>query len=436
MKKQVISTTCKCFINLILAIAIGFILMVLVYMLPIDRIKFNVLHSANMYKFEQVGQSFAGPDYEFSVLDNYTDGLMLLTAMDDNDVPFFDKVLLNYRMGYKGEAPNGTIVLASQNAAGTVYELEYPRYWHGYLIWMKPLLMFFDASDLRVINMFIQFILVFWLLYLMQKRIGTRCSAAFMVTWLILNPLAEACSFQYSAIFYIMLISSIIVLRHGKYFEDKQIWPIFFLNIGIAVGYFDLLTYPVASFGIPLILYVMLYPNQWNAIGKSIKRIIGCGISWIVGYAGMWAGKWIITQALTSFDAVKDALVEVLFRTTDDTAVEGEVTALRAITSNITIMFKWPFVFLFAGILAFVIIGVLRGKWHIKVDRMAAIVLVIIALLPLCWYAVLKQHSIIHYRYTYRDLSVSVFAVLLMLFTSVSDNNRAGVINSHKGIIY
>ena len=408
----------RCFVNLIIAIIAGFALLSLVYMLPADRIKFNVLHSADMYKFEQVSQALEGPDYDFSALDNYTDGLMLLTAMDDNDVPFLDKVLLNYRTEYRGEAPNGTIVLASQNAEGETIELSYPRYWHGYLIWMKPLLMFFDASDLRVINMFLQFVLVFWLLCLIQKRIGAKYSFAFLVTWLILNPLAEACSFQYSAVFYIMLIASVIALRHGDYIENKGMWPIFFLNIGIAIGYFDLLTYPVASFGIPLIICVLMYPDKWETIGRSIKKIIGYGISWLIGYAGMWAGKWIITQAFTDFDAIKDALVEVLFRTSDDTAVEGEVTAIRAIMSNVSIMLKWPFVFLFVGILVLVIVGVMRGKWHLQLNTVRSFVLVIIAILPLCWYCALQQHSILHCRYTYRDLSVSVLAVFALLFGS------------------
>lgn len=40
--------------------------------------------------------------------------------------------------------------------------------------------------------------------------------------------------------------------------------------------------------------------------------------------------------------------------------------------------------------------------------------LAVIATMPIAWYCIVRNHSYVHYWYTFRDLSVSVFAVSMM----------------------
>lgn len=46
------------------------------------------------------------------------------------------------------------------------YEMTYPRYWHGYLVVLKPLLLFFNVSEIRLLNLLVQTALFFWMLWL------------------------------------------------------------------------------------------------------------------------------------------------------------------------------------------------------------------------------------------------------------------------------
>lgn len=169
-------------VNILICVFVGFALILLVYMIPTEHIRDNVLHSAEMYQYEQVGFTIQGPQFEFSTVDNYTDGLMLLTAMQNNSTgSLLINALYNYRIGYHDEAPNGSIVIESQNNPDNIqkFNISYARYWHGYLIWMKPLLLKFDAQGIRVLGMFSQFILAFFLLYLVVAKLGLRYGVAF-----------------------------------------------------------------------------------------------------------------------------------------------------------------------------------------------------------------------------------------------------------------
>lgn len=48
--------------------------------------------------------------------------------------------------------------------------VDYTRYWHGYLVWLKPLLLLMDYADLRMLNMMLQLLLLLTVIkYFLQK---------------------------------------------------------------------------------------------------------------------------------------------------------------------------------------------------------------------------------------------------------------------------
>ena len=72
----------------------------------------------------------------------------------------------NSRVIYENMDP--VEMLTSYLEGNTSYdEWEYPRYWHGYLAVIKPILLLFDYSDIRVFNMIIQGVLLIYIVTLM-----------------------------------------------------------------------------------------------------------------------------------------------------------------------------------------------------------------------------------------------------------------------------
>ena len=54
--------------------------------------------------------------------------------------------------------------------------VDYARYWHGYLLFLKPLLLFFSLSDIRMMNAALQLILAAGVLLLAFRKRGLRRS--------------------------------------------------------------------------------------------------------------------------------------------------------------------------------------------------------------------------------------------------------------------
>ena len=70
------------------------------------------------------------------------------------------------------------------------------------------------------------------------------------------------------------------------------------MQIGIVVSYFDFLTYPLVTLGVPLCLLLILQADKITYLQK-IKNIISLSIAWVIGYLGMWAMKWMIGSIAT-----------------------------------------------------------------------------------------------------------------------------------------
>lgn len=81
---------------------------------------------------------------------------------------------------------------------------------------------------------------------------------------------------------------------------------IFFVVVGAMTSYLDLLTFPLISLGIPLVLWLTL--NDSQSIWKNICRIFLLSLSWAIGYVGMWVLKWGIGSIIIGENVVQNAL--------------------------------------------------------------------------------------------------------------------------------
>lgn len=48
---------------------------------------------------------------------------------------------------------------------------QYPRYWHGYQVILRPLTVIFQVQELRFLGMFVFHLLFFWSAWLMAKKL-------------------------------------------------------------------------------------------------------------------------------------------------------------------------------------------------------------------------------------------------------------------------
>lgn len=179
-------------IYLFLSVIIGTILMIAVYLLPVSRMRENARKSLTIYELEGDYYQWA-PGHESSQLDNFTDSLMLNNAIFlGRDSVIYD-AMTNPYVTYDDLATQTECMIRAvgQDALeGTIN--DYARYWHGYLVWLKPMLMIYTIADIRVITMCFQFIVLVGVMLELYKVGGYRKVIPFTLAILTLNPISTA----------------------------------------------------------------------------------------------------------------------------------------------------------------------------------------------------------------------------------------------------
>ena len=385
----------------------GYLLLVVVFCLPLGRIHNNTLKSAASF------------DGEYSVLvkdtiatrtDDFTDALMILSAENGYDRNPFTGSIFVYHASRSKVYPHA-LISDLENPENN--NAQYSRYWHGYLLFLKPLLMIFTYNQIQILISFAVIALIIGVIFMLKKKGFDKYIIPYSVTMALIYPVAILISMQFFAVFAIFNLAILFILwQYEKILKNK--WAFYmFLVIGMATCYFDFLTYPIATLGIPLIMWLIVV-NREKAmtVGKNILQIIINSIGWAVGYFGIWIGKWAWGSLITGENLFKSAMSAAESRSSAS-AFSEEISRLSPIREAFKTMFTGPVWLIF--VLAIIIVVVLLIIRKLKINRekiVKNIWMFIIAVIPLAWYVVFANHSISHTFFTFRSLSVFVFAVM------------------------
>nr|WP_300304491.1 hypothetical protein [uncultured Anaerostipes sp.] len=400
-------------INLIIAALMGTILLMGVYSLSIDNIDTNVGLSVTTLNREQVYPTLF--PWCQSQLDNWTDSIMLLEAADDTKAPLLERIMLTYRHEISANnSPTESLIQHYMNGVEYDLQIPYSRYWHGFLVFLKPLLQIMTYDGIRVLNGIIQLTLMIITGVLMYKKNLKACIIPYVLSYLMLMPLALAMSMQFSACYYIFAVSIILLLLTKDTFRN-QYGYLFFFNIGIATAYFDFLTYPTVTFGVPIAFYIFLRRNV--SLEEKLSLILKNGISWCAGYAGMWFSKWILASIIIGKNEILSALDSVSVRSSNSYDGGTETFSLLSCElSNFTNFIKTPVTLAIIVFSGYIIIKYIK-KSYLSTGEIQRILLPyeFIALIPIIWYAFAANHSMIHSWFTNKAVVITLISLLLGL---------------------
>jgi hypothetical protein len=407
---------------LLSGICIGALLLILSFLLPVNASGSNAIRSIEMVntegwypilpminRFEQFGTTVWN---SAGFLDNYTDSIMLHTAVDDSE---------------------GNALYRAMNMYNQVTNNGYSYYWHGYVAILRPLLLFMDYGDMRVINSLLQILLSVLLAFLVYQKKGVIWLFLSLTIYGLLMPMALMFSLQYSWVFYIGTIGSIVVVKYGDWLWTKK-WLIYlFLILGMLSSYLDLLTYPLFTWGIPMLWWVIFSKDEMTE-RERLWGVISCGLYWIIGYGGMWAGKWILGELVLQKGLIRQALEEVIYRAgmRENTSGANQLRWLPIIVNfrqnrNIQSLLIFSGWFLWIGRK----LVMQKEKLHpIKVYSLG-----LIAISSFVWYMVLQNHTLDHYSFTFRILIITFAAVLAIMISTVDQSSlRSFSLNKLIGI--
>lgn len=263
---------------------------------------------------------------------------------------------------------------------------------------------------------------------MITRKYGISYTVPVIMMVLILNPVVMPLSLQFSWVYYISLLGGIVLLNMRQA-PDGDAYLFLFIILGMLSSYFDLLTYPLITLGLPLVL---LLPKcrALNPARRIMKTITMC-LLWFAGYSVMWVGKWILAFFFGHINLLQELSCKISERTSMVGYSEERITLRELFAKVLSVALNQPYVFLlftlFIGYLVCMAYQRKKGNKKEKYNIMDILLYILpyafIAFLPFIWYCVFTNHTYIHYWFAYRELSVTVVAVGTMVL-EINDLGR------------
>ncbi len=345
-------------------------------------------------------------------------------------IPFKRGVVMDYRtdarmLEYALREEGAGLLRASQVP-------DYARYWHGYQVYLRPGLALGTLQDLRWVNTLVQYAAICLFAALAAKRLHAVFALCFGAALAMVDYLVVPYSFQFSGVFLVMLGASITLLAFWEKPWFKKRIPQFFFTVGAATVFMDLLTAPVITLGVPLVLLVLLRAREKRErpLRNLWEYFCGC-VAWAGGYVALWFSKWMISGVVLRRNEIWISIQQILFRT--GASADGYISIDAGETAEVqtwddfhnlnrfyglgSAIKKWvdPELLpaLFAVGLTLCLLACLLSKRTRNAIPEVAPLLAVAFLAPL-WLLALGQHSAIHAFFAYRNLLPTGLALLCL----------------------
>jgi hypothetical protein len=391
----------KILIAYFVLLLIFFVSLVLTSLIPSSLFTKNIGKTIMIFKKEGIYPSVGLP-WRKIILDNFTDPLLFNTAYSSNATNPIKSALTNLRYTDSIDQLNQINNLEKLYVRNAVPNTGYERYWHGYLVFLRPLLVFFSYTGIRILLTLMLYASLLYLSYLTWRILGKKLTIFFFFGLIAVDFFFLSKSLQFSSVFLIGFISSIFILKKPD--KNHSALVLFFI-VGGLTSFFDLLTAPLISLGIPLVIATAL---------KKRRYVFSHCFAWTIGYLSLWLSKWILAALLYTPDAIRVSFNQIINRTI--TKADTQFTHFTAIKLNLFQLLGYHrisqlVVFVFILVLIFFLLRYFNFR---KQTGKKILPWLFIATIPYLWYLVAANHSYLHCWYTYRNQFMSIVAGLMI----------------------
>lgn len=394
---------------------IAFFALIVIYLLfafsavylPDGRIKRSVEKSVEMGDIK-TDYPRAIVNKEVCRMDTYTDALILNEIYYSSKQDPVNTIMMVPSLGDE----NSQTEWLQKAVKGNVEPVHnYPRYWHG-TTWLTRWIMLFCGryANLQLILFYSSSIALFLLFFFLCKKKKTVLAAALFVSMLLLKCYSAQFSLHLYPVFLIAVVAATFFLFIKSH--DKQLMLMFVT--GSLTAFFDLMTTPLLTLGIPLLVFLSGKDIQKEQLFPIMKQIFFLSLLWGIGFAFTWAAKWVIATWITGTDVIADAIDTSLYRVNGEIPYMENYTVWDALYANLS---KCPLGLILAAVVALVSMTCFAfNKKGIKM----AVAYSIVALFPIIWYVVISNHSAVHCWFTYRLLIVTVAGVMMAVTSLIN----------------
>lgn len=375
--------------------------MVGVFCIPQSAVGDNVRQSV-----EQVtagGKMFTasiGPVEPFKI-GTFSDCLILgIAYCGDNSHPL-QAAMNDIFMMRDGSPITGARQMFDHSQDEELLPVVYSRYWHGNQTIIKPLLCVTTVRGMRIINTVLLALLLIALLAALWRRVGRGEALIVTISLLaVMVPSVPLC-LNYVPTFYIALTASLLILLWHPATASRGNTAVLFFVIGALTTFMDLLTTPMVALAVPLVVYMLYHRPR-----RTWRAVITLSLAWLLGYASLWATKWLLAALITGHAAFTDAMGAITQRTVGHDEQDYMAWCLKTTAAS------------FVGVTAVVTaVTALLGKSRETLRRNSWMLLV--ALSSYVWAFVLLEHTWHHMHFTWRTFVVLIIGIGLFWYSSL-----------------
>ncbi len=305
----------------------------------------------------------------------------------------------------------------------------YPRYWHGYQVFLRPLLLVTPRRGICVAFAVLFLGLIVAACKRIKKKLGADFCLIFLLALFSSYCFTAPLSMQYMNV-YILTLTAIILIN------DKEDCSLLFLVIGSLVNFFDFLTFPLMSLTIPLVVLLLFKMKRDDyTLQNGVNTLTQSAVFWGIGYGFTWLAKWTIATPLLNVSVLRDAINASLFRMAGN--AEFPANRYKAIQRNLRALLLnvAPEAWLVILVILLIVLHarhILPPNWQkvlqtrFTMQRARVIPLLLVAFFPYFWYLFMANHSQVHYWFTFRSQAGTVLAfssIVYFLYVQSSQND-------------
>ena len=427
---HIMKASVKSTIKYIIVFFVTFVILasslVAVALIPKDQIKPQAEESADFFCQHEM-QTLTTDFVKGSQNDYFADCILLNIAYNlDQNHPLKSTMRAGFHGRYDFNA--GYYLRSSiQNDWGPDH--EYLRYWHGSIVPVRIMHLFWNIKQIYIFHAFLIGALILILVGLLAKNGFKAEGISFVLAMIIVGIWYVPRALEYTWMFLVMLVTSIIVVWMVTRGKTKHFGEIFLIT-GMVSVFLDFLTYETLTLLIPLLFIIRISEKnplqERQTWGFSVK----CCFLWLIGYAGMWASKWVMASIVLGNNVMPYVTGHITERAIGSVGISSTSHFLiSAITLNLKRLFPYEYgisgaILVFACVLVFIVLPILLGRVRLKahIDWQRISIYIGLGLVPFVRLLVMHNHAVIHCFFTYRAFASTILALCFIVLELVERN--------------
>lgn len=370
----------------------------------------------------------------------FTECTGLLVSIDPEPDPL--KAALRPVMHSRYVGPCGEVESLAKGIE-TGERTDYARYWHGYRVYLWPMLSVFSLGTTRFVNAVLLLAATLYFFFGLRRAIGATPAAAFFIVLLSLTDIWRMWNITTHALSMVLILAgSGLFARLYPTRRNLTLAIVVAALSGAIFNYVDFLINPPMM---PMLFAFIVMATELArpaAITRQavVPAVIAAGftaLAWFGGYGLTWATEWGLAVWMSP-DAHQQGLSIIKQITLRLYGVEADsVVPMYPLVPTLTMILQ-AFISVGSAVVA-VFAGALfvhlRTHWQ-AFDWRRFLLLSSPTLVSMAWFEILNNHTQTHSHFTYRSESAAIAIVFAaaLLATDAPVTLRSLLVNLWRAI--